>query len=132
MIISKLKIPVFGIVLFTCVLLTTKVNSSACEQQAVIEQKQIQGLWKAFKDEFRFDGTENTMNLFIPMIIEVKDSLLRRSNKNEFMGYQLKENMILWSRSGKIDTGIINKITKKEFTITWIDKANFTRYYYKK
>jgi hypothetical protein len=97
-----------------------------------IEIKDLQGLWNANKGVYLFDGKVNAMELSEPFIMEVKDNTYRRNSKGAFNQFYLKDNLIIKNGETKIDTGIINKITPTELTISWKSKANYTRYYYKK
>lgn len=97
-----------------------------------IRFKDIQGLWAAYKGAYRFDGNVNGMELSEPVIFEVKDSTYRRNANKDFKTFVLSGNLIIRVEESKIDTGIINKITPTELTISWKNKSNYTRYYYKK
>jgi hypothetical protein len=97
-----------------------------------IKVKDIQGLWVAYKGAYRFDGNVNGMELSEPVIFEVKDSGYRRNVNKDFKKFILSGNLIIRTEELKIDTGIINKITPTELTISWKNKSNYTRYYYKK
>jgi hypothetical protein len=97
-----------------------------------IESKYLEGLWSAYKGVYLFNGIVNAMDLTQPFIVEFKDNTYRRTLKSPFTQFSLKNNLILKISETKIDTGIINKITSKELTISWKDKSNYTRYYYEK
>lgn len=97
---------------------------------AHIEQVNIQGLWKAYNGIFNFNGSVNSMSLFQPFIIEMKNDAFRRSSDSEFEKYSLQGNELV-SQSRK-DIGFINLLTEKLFVITWKDNDNYTRYYYEK
>lgn len=97
-----------------------------------IKVRDIQGLWKAYKGAYRFDGSVNGMELTKPVIFEVKDNEYRRNASKDFKKFILNGNLIIKADETKIDTGIINKITPAELTISWKNKSNYTRYYYKK
>ena len=92
----------------------------------------LQGLWKAYKGLYKFGEFVNEMKLTQPFIIEVKNDTYRRHDGGTFGQFTLKGNLIIKLDGSIIDTGIINKITSTELTISWKDKANYTRYYYKK
>jgi hypothetical protein len=62
--------------------------------------------------------------------MEVKDDTYRRNSKSVFEQFSIKDNLIIKVNEAKIDTGIINKISATELTISWKDKSNYTRYYY--
>ena len=100
--------------------------------RSAIKAKDIQGLWNAFKGAYRFDGNVDGMELTDPAIFEVKDSAYRRNTSRDFEKFALSGNLIIRAGGSKIDTGIINKITPTELTISWKNKSNYTRYYYKK
>ena len=72
------------------------------------------------------------MELTKPVIFEVKDNEYRRNASKDFKKFILNRNLIIKADETKIDTGIINKITPAELTISWKNKSNYTRYYYKK
>lgn len=97
-----------------------------------IKTKDIQGLWSAYKGAYRFEGNTNGMELTNPVIFEVKDNTCRRNANKDFKKFILNGNLIIRTEESKIDTGIINKITPAELTISWKNKSNYTRYYYKK
>ena len=107
-------------------------DPASISSKTEITNKQLQGLWKAYKGLFIFDGNVNTMNLTKPIIIEVKDSLYRRSLNADFKKFKLMDNLIISNEEATTDPGIINKITANELTITWKNKSNYTRYYYTK
>jgi hypothetical protein len=95
-----------------------------------IKIENLQGLWKAYKGVYRFGDNINAMELTKPMIMEVKDDTYRRNSKSVFEQFSIKDNLIIKVNEAKIDTGIINKISATELTISWKDKSNYTRYYY--
>jgi hypothetical protein len=97
-----------------------------------IEPRYLQGLWSAYKGVYRFNGIVNAMELTEPFIVEFKDDTYRRTLKSTFTRFSITDNLIIKISGAKIDTGIINKITPTELTISWKDKSNFTRYYYEK
>ena len=107
-------------------------DSSSTISRTAIKVKDIQGIWSAYKGIYRFDGTVNEMELTDPVIFEVRDSAYRRNASKEFKKFILSGNIIIKADETKIDTGIINKITPAELTISWKNKSNYTRYYYKK
>ena len=104
-------------------------SSESLAEKNAIKSEHLQGQWNAFKGIYRFDQHINAMNLTVPFIIEFKNEDFRRSVKSSFEKYTLVNNLII---SAKSDTGIINKITPTELTISWKDKNNYTRYFYKK
>jgi hypothetical protein len=106
-------------------------SSSICSKTE-ITSTHLQGLWKAYEGLFKFGEVENSMKLTSPFIIEIKDTLYRRSPKSDFKRYTLKGNLIISERETKIDSGYINKITANELTISWKNQSNYTRYYYTK
>lgn len=97
-----------------------------------IKTQDLQGLWNAYKGVYRFGENINAMELTKPMIMEVKDDTYRRNSEGVFEKFSIKDNLILKGHEAKVDTGIINKITPTELTISWKNKTNYTRYYYKK
>ncbi|MGI4887007.1 MAG: hypothetical protein ACRYFR_18775 [Janthinobacterium lividum] len=97
-----------------------------------IRSENLQGLWNAHKGVYRFGEHINAMELTEPMIMEVKEDTYRRNSKGLFEKFTIKNNLIVKATESKIDTGIVNKITATELTISWKDKSNYTRYYYKK
>lgn len=97
-----------------------------------IKTENLQGLWNAYKGVYRFGDKINAMELTKPMIIEVKDDTYRRNSDGVFEKFSLKDNLILKVTEAKVDTGIINKISPTELTISWKNKSNYTRYYYTK
>jgi hypothetical protein len=104
-------------------------TSSKAKQN--IDLSDLQGMWKAYKGVYKFDKYINGMNLTSPAIIEIKNSGLRRNETDEFESYQIQNNFLI-IRKKNAETGIINKITSHELTITWKDGQNYTRYYYTK
>ncbi len=96
-----------------------------------IKTDDLQGLWKAYKGLLRLGDVVKEMTLTTPFIIEIKDNTYRRNSESPFGKFTLSDNTITKEEDGKISTGVINKITATELTITWKD-ANYTRYYYKK
>lgn len=107
-------------------------DSSSTISRTSIKAKDIQGLWEAYKGVYRFDGSVNEMELTNPVIFEVKENEYRRNANKDFKKFILNSNLIIKGDEAKIDTGIINKITPTELTISWKNKSNYTRYYYKK
>jgi hypothetical protein len=105
-------------------------DPSSTISKTEIKSENLQGLWKAYKGIYRFDQHINGMELTEPMIIEVKEDTYRRNLNREFEEYIIKDNLILKVTEEKVDTGIINKITPNELTISWKDNLNYTRYYY--
>ena len=97
-----------------------------------IKIENLQGLWNAYKGVYRFGDNINAMELTKPIIIEVKDDTYRRKSGGVFEKFSIKDNLILKTTEAEVDTGIINKITPIELTISWKNKSNYTRYYYKK
>jgi hypothetical protein len=97
-----------------------------------IKNENLQGLWLAYKGAFRFEGHVNTMNLFKPLMVEFKDSTLRRTSTSDFQKFTIKNNIFVSRDNDKKDTGIINQITPTQLTITWKRNADYTRYFYKK
>jgi len=97
-----------------------------------IKSENLQGLWKAYKGVLCFGEWVKAMELTKPMIIEVKDDTYRRNSDGDFEKFTIKDNLIIKITETNIDTGIINKITPAELTISWKDKLNYTRYYYTK
>jgi hypothetical protein len=97
-----------------------------------IKFQDLKGLWNAYEGVYRFGDIINAMELTKPMIMEVKDDTYRRNSESVFEKFSIKDNLILKATESKVDTGIINKITQTELTISWKDKSNYTRYYYKK
>jgi hypothetical protein len=106
-------------------------NSSDVPKDS-IDYNDLQGLWNAYKGAYRFGDVVNGMSLTAPMIVEVKGETYRRNNKSEFEKFILDRNLIIKQSEVKSDTGLINKITSKELTISWKAGKNYTRYYYKK
>lgn len=92
----------------------------------------LQGLWNAYKGVYRFGENINAMELTKPMILEVKDDAYRRNSEGVFEKFSVKDNLIIKATEAKVDTGIINKISPTELTISWKNKSNYTRYYYTK
>ena len=106
-------------------------NSSDVSKDS-INYNHLQGLWNAYKGVYRFGDVINGMSLTSPMIVEVKGETYRRNSKSGFDKFVLDRNLIIKQSEVKSDTGLINKITSKELTISWKAGKNFTRYYYKK
>ncbi|MHC2993869.1 hypothetical protein OB13_20650, partial [Pontibacter sp. HJ8] len=92
----------------------------------------LQGEWAAYKGVYKFGVHLNAMKLEKPFIIEVKDNTYRRNKNSNFEEFALNQNIITQNKKSKTDTGIINKLTENELTITWKDGKNYTRYYYEK
>ena len=107
-------------------------DTTSSISRIAIEIKDMQGLWTAYKGAYRFDGNVNGMELTAPVIFEVRDGEYRRNPNKDFKKFVLNGNLIIKADEMKIDTGIINKITPTELTISWKNKTNYTRYYYKK
>ncbi|MEZ7500840.1 hypothetical protein QO200_19185 [Flavobacterium sp. Arc3] len=101
-------------------------------QTSEIKFKDLQGLWNAYEGIYRFGEHVNAMKLTKPFIIEVQNETYRRNSKSEFKNFTIKDNIITMMDNEKVLVGIINKITETELVISWKDKANYTRYYYKK
>src|SRR5260221_13270411 len=59
-----------------------------------IKNENLQGLWLAYKGAFRFEGHVNTMNLFKPLMVEFKDSTLRRTSTSDFQRFTIKNNIL--------------------------------------
>jgi hypothetical protein len=97
-----------------------------------IKIENLQGVWKAYKGVYRFGEHVNAMELTKPMIIEVKDDTYRRNSDGVFEKFTIEDNLIIKINETKVDTGIINKISPTELTISWKNKSNYTRYYYTK
>jgi hypothetical protein len=97
-----------------------------------ITAKDLKGMWKAYEGAFIFGGSANTMHLTRPFIIEVKGETYRRNKSDKFEPFSIQENLLIQHFGENIDSGIINKITSDELTISWKQGANYTRYYYKK
>ncbi|HXB44719.1 MAG TPA: hypothetical protein VNV85_11700 [Puia sp.] len=107
-------------------------DTASTISRTFIKFKDIQGLWNAFRGAYRFDNIVNGMELTSPAIFEVKDDTYRRNVNKDFKEFILRGNLIIRSEQSKCDTGIINKITPTELTISWKNNSNYTRYYYKK
>jgi len=107
-------------------------DTTSSISKTAIKVRDIQGLWEAYKGVYLFDGSVNGMELETPAIFEVKENEYRRNVSKEFKEFSLSGNLIIKADETKIDTGIINKITPTELTISWKNKSNYTRYYYKK
>jgi hypothetical protein len=107
-------------------------DTSSTIAKTAIKIENLQGLWKAYKGLFRFGEKVNSMQLTKPMIMEVKDDTYRRNPEGEFEKFSIRDNLIIKATETKTDTGIINKITSTELTISWKNKSNYTRYYYTK
>jgi hypothetical protein len=100
--------------------------------QTNIKTENLQGLWKAFKGVYRFGTYNNAMELTKPMLMEVKEDTYRRSSDGAFEKFTIKDNLLLKVTEGKVDTGIVNKISSTELTISWKNNSNYTRYFYTK
>jgi hypothetical protein len=107
-------------------------DTTSTISRTFIKSKDIQGLWNAFRGAYRFEDIVNGMELTSPAIFEVKDDTYRRNVNKDFKEFILYGNLIIRSEESKSDTGIINKITPTELTISWKNNSNYTRYYYKK
>ncbi len=97
-----------------------------------IKFENLQGLWNAYEGIYRFGEHVNAMKLTQPFIMDVKDATYRRNSKSEFKDFTIEDNIITMIDKEKVQIGIINKITETELVISWKDKENYTRYYYKK
>ena len=97
-----------------------------------ITMDQLQGEWLAYKGVYRFGEHVNEMKLDKPFMIEVKANSFRRNKNASFQEFQLAQNVLTQVKDSKTETGIINKLSKNELTITWKDEENYTRYYYQK
>jgi len=93
-----------------------------------ITPQQLQGEWAAYKGVYKFGEHLNEMKLNQPFIVEVQNQAFRRNKDSQFGAFELFENVII----SKADTGIINKLTATELTISWKSGSNYTRYLYEK
>ena len=105
-------------------------NSTVAKNE--IKASDLQGLWKAYQGAFIFGGSANTMNLTQPFTVEFREGTYRRSAKDTFHAFSLKENILYGTDQAGNDVGIINQISPTVLTISWKVGANYTRYYYKK
>ena len=97
-----------------------------------IKTENLQGLWKAYNGIYRFETYINSLQLTEPMVIDVKGETFRRNLAHTYIKFSIKDNLIFQANDNVIDTGIINKITSTELTISWKSNSNYTRYFYKK
>ena len=107
-------------------------DSASTVLQSNIALADIQGMWKARKGVYRFNNIFNQMNLTTPFIVQIKDNGIRRNKKDPFEKFTIQGKYIIIPQRNSIDTGIINKLTPKDLTITWKDGSNYTRYFYEK
>ncbi len=106
-------------------------DASSVSAITSINFQNLQGRWNAYKGVYRFGEHINGMELNKPAIVEINQDTYRRNLSSKFEKFTLKDNLII-SVDNVTDTGVINKITANELTISWKDKSNYTRYYYKK
>ncbi|MES2728040.1 MAG: hypothetical protein V4643_13110 [Bacteroidota bacterium] len=97
-----------------------------------IRKEHLQGVWTAYQGALRNGYYADAIQLTTPALMEVKDDSYRRNAADTFTKFIISDNLIIKATEGKMDTGIINKITATELTISWKDKTNYTRYYYTK
>lgn len=121
----------------TTPLIDTNINWEEYDTSSTILQNNIsienlKGTWKAHQGVFRFNNVFNQMNLTTPFVIQIKKDGIKRNKKDPFDKLTLQENRILIVQKNSIDTGIVNKLTPTELTITWKKGLNYTRYFYKK
>jgi hypothetical protein len=85
-----------------------------------IERDHIVGIWLAFRGGYKVEGNIiKGMNLVIPNRVQfTKDSVVR-SLDSPWNPYDIHANRILITEGVKLDTGIINYISKDSMTITW-------------
>lgn len=100
--------------------------------QLEIRKEHLQGAWTAYQGAYLHDGNTDAMQLTKPALMEVRDDTYRRDAADTFARFIIRENLIIKGSEAKADTGVINKITSTELTISWKDKTNYTRYYYTK
>ena len=70
----------------------------------------------------------DSMALTTPIIIEVKGDQYRRSLKHEFGTFTITNRLI----KKEDEIGFVNKLTDNLLVITWMQGANYVRYYYEK
>lgn len=99
-------------------------------QKTEITTENLQGLWEARRSVVRFGSNNRVVKMETPVIIEIENDTYRKSSESAFRKYSLRNNLFIDSDAG--DTGIINKITATEFTVSWRQGGNYTRYYYAK
>ncbi|GGG26803.1 hypothetical protein [Pontibacter amylolyticus] len=107
-------------------------ETASSVQKDEINVELLQGEWSAYKGVYKFGEHLNAMKLEKPFIIEVKDDTYRRNKNSDFAEFAVNQNIITQKKDSKTETGIINKLTENELTITWKDGENYTRYYYEK
>lgn len=107
-------------------------DTSSSIPQTNIKIENLQGLWKAYYGIYRFETHINSLQLTDPMIIDVIGETYRRNSAHAYLKFSIKDNLIFQEYENKVDTGIINKISATELTISWKSNLNYTRYYYKK
>ena len=138
---NKMKIKKLFSIAFICLLIgcspkttqrvgsTTPVDSKTVEWEAydssstvkrtAIKVERLQGEWAAYKGIYKFGEHTNAMKLEKPFIIEVKDQTFRRNKDSNFDNFQVIENLIIRKTTSDADTGVINKLTASELTISW-------------
>jgi hypothetical protein len=99
-----------------------------------IELKDIQGTWKAYTEITMYDSVVTRIELSKPYIFEVKGNKARRDSYDSFIPFSLRKNFIVMIDDHKMISGIINKISPTELTITWKNEFHFKyiRDFYKK
>ena len=99
-----------------------------------IELKDIQGLWKAHTRVFKYEDNVRRIEISKPYIFEVKGNKARRNSQDVFIPFSLKNNFVVMIEDHNMISGIINKISPTELTITWKNELNFSfdRCYYSK
>lgn len=107
-------------------------DETSTKSKSEIKFDDLQGLWSAYEGIYRFGEHINGMKLTQPIIIEVINDSYRRNLKSEHKKFTISENVITLKDKNEVEVGIINKITENELVISWKDKSNYTRYYYKK
>jgi hypothetical protein len=110
----------------------TAYDNNSTVKREEIKVEQLQGEWAAYKGIYKFGEHLNAMMLEKPIIIDIKQQTYRRSKDSAFEQFQLIENLVIHKTTSKSDTGIINKLTATELTISWKNGSNYTRYMYEK
>jgi hypothetical protein len=91
----------------------------------------LSGTWKAYNGLFNFNGRINSMNLFIPLIIQINGASISRSENSGFVPFQVVDNKLL-VKGEQPEEGFINLLTEKILVISWKNGSNYTRYYYER
>jgi hypothetical protein len=95
-----------------------------------IDSVHLTGTWKAYNGLFIFQGNVNSMNLFKPFVLQIKNLTISRSEESNFFPLTISNNKLLIKEDNGTDEGFVNLLTDKLLVITWKSASGYTRYYY--